>query len=167
MRKFEKLLLLIMIIVSISFITGCAKKDLENSETNQVESSNKSVASYLTNKFASLAKNEESLSDIAQEIAGDDILAIATVEVEVEENTFLDGFDAEISGFKSGYAIKPMVSSIPFIAYVFETSKPEELEKTLKENANKNWNICTEADDLETLTVDNYVFLVMSPTSFE
>ena len=41
-------------------------------------------------------------------------------------------------------------------------------EKTsLTDNANLAWNICTQADQMMVESVDNTVFFVMSPLSFE
>ena len=60
-----------------------------------------------------------------------------------------------------------MIGTIPFIAYIFEVENPKKFAETLEEDAQLNWNICTEADEMKTTIVDNYVFFVMSPTSFE
>ena len=60
-----------------------------------------------------------------------------------------------------------MISTIPFIAYIFEVEEPKEFVKILEENAQLNWNICVEADEMKTTIVDNYVFFIMSPKSFE
>jgi len=37
----------------------------------------------------------------------------------------------------------------------------------LKDNANPRWNICTEAEETVVGSVDNKVFFVMCPKSFE
>ena len=60
-----------------------------------------------------------------------------------------------------------MIGTIPFVAYIFEVDNPKEFASTLKEQANLRWNICTEADEMQTSIVDNYVFFVMSPSNFE
>ena len=61
-----------------------------------------------------------------------------------------------------------LCNSIPhsMVANYFQKN-PKEFAKVLEENAQLNWNICTEADEMKTTIVDNYVFFVMSPTSFE
>ena len=60
-----------------------------------------------------------------------------------------------------------MIGTIPFIAYVFEVDDAESFAKTLEDNAQLNWNICTQADEMKITTVDNYIFFVMAPKSFE
>ena len=42
----------------------------------------------------------------------------------------------------------------------------DDLVKTLEEKHQLNWNICTTADEMKVYSEGNYVFFVMSPTSF-
>lgn len=154
MKKF-----LVIIITFLLIITGCKNNKEDNLE-------NDTVAIKLVNAFKTEIKNEKNLKKLANVISKNDIIRINVDVTEVKEG-YLDGFDNEIKGFKKAYAIKPMIASQPFIAYIFETKNVEELKSTLKENANKRWNICTEADDLEITSVKNYVFLIMSPSSFD
>ena len=82
------------------------------------------------------------------------------VSMEVEPG-FLNGFDNDIQGFSKGVMFAPMIGSIPFVGYVFETEDADTLEQTLKDNANMRWNVCTEADELVTAKKGNLVFFLM------
>ena len=80
------------------------------------------------------------------------------------EAGYLRGFDEEISGFKDGYVMGPMIGSIPFVGYVFQTEDNESADallETLKSKANMRWNICTEADTMITDVKGNYVLFFM------
>lgn len=60
-----------------------------------------------------------------------------------------------------------MIGTIPMVAYVFEVADPKEFVKTLEDNAQLNWNICTVADEMRVTVVGNYIFFIMAPKSFE
>lgn len=85
--------------------------------------------------------------------------------VEVSEG-YLNGFSADITGFKSGAAIAPFIGSIPFISYVFETDDAASLVALIESNADLRWNICTMADEIKIEQSGNYVFVVMAPWEF-
>lgn len=157
MKRIGKLLCVITIMLSALLSVGCNKEEEVVANT---------VATKLVASFNEIIEDEKDLKEIASKISKHDSLKITVDVVEAEEG-FLDGFDDEIKGFKKAYAIKPIIGTQPFVAYVFESDNAKELETTLKEKANKRWNICVEAEELETSVKDNYVFLVMSPKSFE
>lgn len=157
----KKLLSIIFALSAATLVlTGCENKKEEKEEL-------KTVASILVKDFEKKAKEQKSILDIATSIKDNEILDLGLMTEELTNKDYLAGFDSEIKGFTKAIAIKPMIGSIPFIAYVFETKDTSALEKELKDNANKRWNICTEADEMEISVVDNYVFFVMSPKSFE
>lgn len=160
MKNIGKILVVASMAFCALFVTGCGSKK----ESNDVNKN--TVATKLVEEFKTSIKSEKDIEKIATKISESSTIKIGVGTMPVEEG-LLDGFDGEIKGFNKGYAIKPMIGSQPFVAYVFESSDSVSLEKTLKEKANKRWNICTEADDLETAIVDNYVFLIMSPSNFE
>ena len=87
------------------------------------------------------------------------------------EPGFLTGFDnAEITGFEEGVMFAPMMGTIPFVGYVFELEEGADIDafkQTLETSANLRWNICTEAEELIVDNVENKVFFLMSPKSFE
>lgn len=76
---------------------------------------------------------------------------------------YLNGFSDTVSGFNSGYGFAPFIGSIPFIAYIFETDDPSDLEETLANLADPRWNICTEAAETVIKISGNYVFFAMCP----
>lgn len=160
MKKISKLFFVLL--VSLLLVTGCMNKK----EEVKVDDKKETVASKLVLEFEKQIKNEKDIEKIANTISKNETIKISVGVLEAFEG-YLDGFDDEVKGFTKAYAIKPMISTQPFVAYVFETKDANKLKKTLEEKANKRWNVCTEADDLEIIVVDNYVFLVMSPSSFE
>ena len=63
-----------------------------------------------------------------------------------------------------------MIGTIPFMGYIFQLADGADVAafmKTLKDNANLRWNICTSADEMVCDNVGNTVFFLMCPTSFE
>lgn len=86
------------------------------------------------------------------------------------EPGFLPGFKADITGFKEAATFAPMISTIPFVGYVFVLEEGQDVKSfatTLKENADPAWNICTEAEQTVIDYYGNTVFFVMCPKSFE
>lgn len=83
------------------------------------------------------------------------------------EPGLLTGFgNREITGFEEGVMFAPMISTIPFVGYVFllaEDADGDAFVQTLKDNADPRWNICTEADETVAEHVGNFVFFVMCP----
>lgn len=160
--KRKNLLLIIVLIGGLFVLTGCGKKEKvkENVE-------DKSVAGILTNQFKEEMKKSDDPLEVAKKISENESIAIAVDVVELKDGDYVDGFDKEIKGYKKAYAIKSMIGSIPFIAYIFEVDNAGDFEKELNDNANLRWNVCTEADNKSSAIVDNYVFFVMAPENFE
>ena len=154
---------------------------LENEAENETNSSDtpddekdseKTVANALFSDFEKLVNDnpEINVQEIADNLLKNEKIKFNGVTTTVEEGN-LSGFDnAEIKGFKEGVMFAPMIGSIAFVGYVFETEddiSASELTQFLKENANLRWNLCVEADELVAKSIDNKVFFVMSPKSFE
>lgn len=156
----KKRIIILMFIIGAFFMTGCTKKEETKNES-------KTVTSELVKVFESEIKKDKNIENVANKISESDIIVPQTQTFNVEDGDYLSGFATEIKGYKKVVGITPMISTIPFIAYIFEVDKPEEFVKTLEENAQLNWNICVEADEMKTSIVDNYVFFIMSPKSFE
>lgn len=155
----KKTLSFILIVLSFTLIiTGCGKgEDTKNDST---------VAVKLVNEFKSEIAKSKDIKVVADKIIKTNIITPYVEYLEVEEG-YLPGFKEEIKDFNSAVVISPTISTIPFIAYIFEVDNPSEFAKTLEENANLRWNICTEADEMQVSVVDNYVFFVMSPNNFD
>ena len=155
----RKLSLVVCIILAMTFIMGCGKKE--------EEAIGGTVATNLYIAFQNEIENEKDLEKVARSLlASDDLSELATDCVYIEEG-YLNGFDDEIKGFNQGIMFAPMIGTIPFVGYIFETDSPDALVDTLSEHAMLNWNICTVADEMVVKAVDNYVFFVMAPESFD
>lgn len=155
----KKISLLVCITLVFSLLAACGKKE--------EEVVGGTVATDLYASFKSEIENEKDLEKVARTLLASDALSeLATDCVYIEEG-YLNGFDGEITGFKKGIMFAPMIGTIPFVGYIFETDAPDALVNTLSEHAMLNWNICTVADEMVVKAVDNYVFFVMAPESFD
>lgn len=161
MKKIKVCLILIIMIVGISLITGCGNK-----KTNKPEEPN-TVATKLSKQFESLVKKEKNIETVAQELSKSEVIVPEVQTYEIKNGDYIAGFKEEIKGYKNAIGIAPMINTIPMIAYIFEVEEPEKFAEFLEENADLRWNICTEADEMKVTVVDNYIFFIMSPTSFE
>lgn len=161
MKNISKILLVFILVFILSFITGCNQKNTKEHETSNT------VASKLANQFKNEIKKEKDIKKVAKKLSENEAIKIAIDVVELDKDSYITGFTNEITGFKKAVTISPIIGSIPFVAYIFEVDDAKTFEKTLKENADLRWNICTEADNMETAVVDNYVFFVMSPENFD
>ena len=87
------------------------------------------------------------------------------------EAGYLNGFDNfEVTGFEQGAIFAPMMGTIPFVGYIFTLPADADVQAfmdSLTQNANLRWNICTSADEMTVSNVDNTVFFVMAPLSFD
>ncbi|MDD6326946.1 MAG: hypothetical protein PUA62_00640 [Lachnospiraceae bacterium] len=133
---------------------GCGAKEKETTE--EIE------ANTIGTKFAKEFLN----SDITDANAMVDVLLkqVKTpydlTKMDVEEG-YLAGFDEEIKGFTKGVKFSPVIGTIPFVGYVFETDDPDALYALLSDKANPAWNICTEADETVSETRGKLVFFIM------
>lgn len=152
--------LILLAALGVLFLAGC-------SEQNQTSSEDLTFAEQLKEQFISLADEGKTAEEIAAAlIENEGFYDIQMMTAEMEEG-YLNGFDADITGFNTCYTFLPMINTIPFVGYVFETDDAAALSEALQAHAQLNWNICTEADEMVVETKDNLVFFVMSPLSFE
>ena len=146
--------------------TDAEDEEKEDNENNGDDSDKDLKGEELAEKLASIFEEE-----IAK---GTDIETIANSMVsipqfmcgvtEVEEG-FLSGFSEDVKGFKKGYSVGPMIGTIAFATYIFETDDANALQETLKSLANPRWNICTEATEPLIKVHENTVFVTMCPVS--
>lgn len=140
----------------------------ETSELTTPGKQEGTVANNVNLAFSNaLANGETDIQVIADEIIKSpvfDQIGMGTMEV---SEGYLNGFTEEIKGFDKAVMFSPMIGTMPFVGYIFETSNPEELSKTLTDTADLRWNICTEADEILVNSIDNYLICVMAPFSFE
>lgn len=164
----KKTILLIAIIALCGIvITGCSNSDNKTNETNKaVKQEANTVGTKLAELFDKTVEETTDLEKIANTINESDIIVPMTMVMEINKGDYVEGFNSEITDFKKGYSVKTMISSIPFVVYIFEVENPEDFEQTLKDNYNLRWNICVEAEEMVTSRKDNIVFFVMSPKNF-
>lgn len=110
------------------------------------------------------ANSELSAQEIADTVMTNEIIQFGPMSMPVEPG-LLSGFgNAEITGFDEGVMFGPAIGTIPFIGYVFKLSEGTDVDafvKTLEDNADLRWNICTEAEEMVAGNVGNTVFFVM------
>lgn len=135
-----------------------------NTETDPAPTT---VGTKLLADFRTMA--DKTPQEIADALLTNEVIQFMPMSMPVEEG-FLNGFNEEIKGFEEGVMFGPMIGTIPFVGYVFTVAEGGDVDafvKTLEDNANLRWNICTEAEELIVETEGNTVFFVMCPKSFE
>ncbi len=150
MKKIYALLLSILMVLSL---TACGYGD---------------VAEPLVFDFKENA--DKTPQEIADALLQNPVIEFMPATMPVEEGVLTGFGDAEIKGFDKGVMFGPAIGTIPFIGYVFDLSDDtdaKEFENTLKENADLNWNICTEADELVVESDGDKVIVIMTPEKFE
>ena len=150
--------------------TDSSEESTEAVESTEETEVNDTPTDTVASKLYELFETEIATTDDINEVANKLIEAeyfkeVSMTTMEVEPG-FLNGFEAEITGFNNGVMFAPMIGTIPFVGYIFETDNTELLMSEIEANASLNWNICTTADEMLVKTHDNYVFFVMSPYTF-
>ena len=150
--------------------TESSEESTEAVESTEETEVNDTPTDTVASKLYELFETEIATTDDINEVANKLIEAeyfeeVSMTTMEVEPG-FLNGFEAEITGFNNGAMFAPMIGTIPFVGYIFETDNTELLIDELETNASLNWNICTTADEMLVKAHDNYVFFVMSPYTF-
>lgn len=148
---------LLIIMVGMLFLTGCNKK------TN-VDTEGKLLSEEYAEIFKEEIKNDKDILDIAKTISKNENIEFKAEVTELGKEDYLVGFNNEIKGYKRVVQVAPMVSTIPFVLYIFEVEEAEDFAEKLKNEANPRWNICTEADEVLVEYDGNYVFMVMTPS---
>lgn len=161
MKRISLVMALVLLVCGITLVTGCTKKNTKTKD--------ETPAQKIVNVFNDEVKNEKDIEKLAKNInvSVKTITGYDTDVVTLSKKDYVEGFSTEIKGFNKAVAIKPFISGQPFIAYIFEVDDPETFKKTLEDNADLRWNICTMADEYKSSIVDNYVFFVMSKIDFE
>lgn len=157
MKKLVAFLVCLMLCVSV---TGCDKNPGDSSSVStDVVIDDSTMGNRLAGMFLK-GIADSNMQTLAEELAS--ASEIDCVVVEAQEG-YLNGFSEEIKGFKSGVQFSPMIGSIPFVGYIFETDTPNELNSKLEAVADPRWNICTEAAETVCVVSGNYVFFTMCP----
>ena len=190
----KKIIFSILITVMAVGLFGCSKGSKTEDESTKTDAVTEAVTEETTTEESEtkdevLGGNEvEEVKPDGDETLGNTLLKIFDEEIkkgtdleeianlmvavpefmcgamEVEEG-FLNGFKEELKGFNKGYTVNPMIGTIPFVAYIFETDDVEALEKSINDLADPRWNICTEAEETVIKTEGNVVFFAMCPAA--
>ncbi len=134
--------------------------------------SNQTVGAQLSSDFKQLLNLDNTLgaAAIAGELLKSDLFNFELTKSEVSPGK-LQGFgDAEIKGFKDGVMFTSSKGDVPFIGYVFtleDNTDSDQFIKTLKDNADVEWNQGLKAEEMMAESVGRMVFFSMSPKEFK
>ena len=138
-------------------------------ETNDDSLSDK-LSSHFMGSIADYDNTSDYFVNIAIALQERGIVPFEVAAMSVEEG-YLVGFDnTEIKGFTNGIQFGPMISTIPFIGFMFEVDETMDVDtfiSVLNANANLRWNICTSADEITCVTHENIVMFVMHPATID
>lgn len=167
MKKPIVLVLGTTILATSLMFTACSddKKTKETGSDVETESTSvigDTLGSSIYAAFLNTMPDKDNVLEAAEAIATEDITGYNCVTAEIQPG-FLNGFTSDITGFNEGAMFAPVIGSVPFVGYIFETDDPDSLKDTLLANCDPRWNICTEADETFCQTYENYVFFVMCP----
>lgn len=168
----KRFLCFLLAAIMLLAMTACGSNESSNANKAEADPEPTTVGTFLRKDFKDqLAENADlTAQELADALLTNENIAFEGATMPVEPG-LLTGFDnAEITGFSEGVMFAPMIGTIPFVGYVFVLEDGTDVDafvKTLEENANPRWNICTEAEETVTGSVDNKVFFVMCPTSME
>ena len=166
MKKFKLIIMMGFVLsLTVCLLSGCTSNEVN--EEQKDETQEKTVATLLGGQFESEIKKENDIEKVAKKIAENEVIEISVDVSQIKKGDYISGFQKEIKDFKNAYAIRPLIGTIPFVVYIFETENAKEFAEELKANADLRWNICTEADEMNAVVSEDYVFFIMSPKSFE
>ena len=160
---------------SLTACGGGAAKETTPAETTVEETTRKApetLGEALLYDFEDRVEEnaEATAQELAEGIITNELILFQGGAMPVEEGYMMGFGEAEITGFEEAVMFAPMIGTIPFVGYVFDMPDAESAEalvKVLTENADPRWNICTEADEMVSGTVEDKVFFVMCPKKLE
>lgn len=152
-----------------SVVTEITEAVTENTETSIAENndsnapSKDTLGSALCEIFRTETEAGSDMKTIADKINASERFSKYNFVIEECGEGYLPGFSADVTGFKSGYKLQPMIGTIPFAVYIFETDDTEALLSTLDSLADPAWNICTQAEEVVSEISGSYVFFALCP----
>ncbi len=186
----NKIIALLMAALMLLSLAACAKDNTEPSTSQSEEvtesssdeqpstqepsseaTGDKTFGETLRAAFLdAMAENPNATTlELAELLASNPIIAFGPVTMPMEPG-YLPGFPVDIDGFAECTQFAPMISSIPFVGYVFRLDDGADVDafvQNLTDNADPSWNICTTAEETIVDHVGNTVFFVMCPRSAE
>ena len=124
---------------------------------------------YFFDKFLEIKKADptKNAETVVNEIMSSKLgTAVQFPMVMPVEPGFLTGFSADINGFESATLFAPGMMGVAFVGYVFDLAEGTDVAafiKTLADNADPRWNMCTEAEMTAIGAYKNSVIIVMCP----
>ena len=116
------------------------------------------------------ADPQADLDAMARAILSQDVIGFEGTTAPVEPGTLMGLGSAQIQGFSEGVMFAPLIGAIPFVGYLFRLdagTDGDAFVKTLEDNADLRWNICTQADECIVRREGDVVFFLMCPRSME
>jgi len=151
----KKIFALILVLSMVFGLAACGKEEAVEPTT---------LGQKLYHDFTlAVEGGETDVQAIADKLLQSGKLPFDGLSMEVEPG-WLMGFTADIEGFEKGVMFGPAIGAIPFVGYVFQLASSDDCEAfcaKLQESCDPRWNICTEADETVSGSMDNYVFFVM------
>ena len=138
----------------------------------QGEEAPATTGTTLAKVFEEQVKADQSidLTALGSTLMNDSGLPIDGEAVAVEPGLLMGFGNKEITGFAEGVMFAPVISTLPFVGYLFrldEGTDGDAFVQTLKSEADPRWNICTEADETVVRREGDLVFFVMCPQSMD
>ncbi len=131
------------------------------------------IANALVLKYAEFSGARETYDQYMAELPEEDrisyeefastMLMVMPVDTTAEE-LWLQGFSAAPTGFSEAYCYQPMMMGQAFIGYVFRVAEGTDVEafkKSLTDNCDPRWNICTMANTTVCESFGNLVYFSM------
>lgn len=183
----RKILALMLAIVMVVGLVACGKKPVEPTEPvieeTEITEITEETEPPVIEETEPEVSEDEALADMAEalkevienelkdsadirkaleSIITSEVLPFTCVVEEVNIE-FMPGFKQNVEGFTDAAMLLPIMSSQPFIVYLFDTADADALMQDLTEFADPRWNICTEATTTVCEKYDNFVLFAMLP----
>lgn len=159
----KKIIALILASLMMLAVSACGT----GSNNNETDPAPTTVGTKLLAEFKTMA--DKTPQEIADALMANEEIQFMPMVMPVEDE-YLTGLGSNIKGYEEAVMFGPAIGTIPFVGYIFKLADGADVDaftKSLEENADLRWNICTEAEEMVCEAVGNTVFFVMCPTSFE
>ena len=166
MRKniIRNISIILALVLAVAMFTACNQKPEESSAELTT------VGKLHVDIFKEAVKKSNNVDDIAQAFGENESIPYGLMcGPVIYEDGYMPGFDPNVDSakFTQVATFAPMIGSIPYVGYVFETNDTAALLKELNEKAQLNWNICTQADEIVSYVEGNKVLFVMTPSNLD
>ena len=112
------------------------------------------------------AGGETDLTALAEGILSNEEINFDGLTMPVEPGLLMGFGNTEITGFDEGVMFGPVISTTPFVGYLFHLDgsvDDDAFMEKLESSADLRWNICTSADEMLSSEKSDIVFFVMAP----